>query len=129
MRDPSPGVNDSPVSAARRLPNCGASSYVGGMEESPRVKAGLFVSMALRLGDMAGRPGAVLRKGDADVGGHRASADRALDQARGDRATSSGVLIEAPAPGMRTQDSQRPSPAHRGLAISGTETSSKAARQ
>ncbi len=39
------------------------------MEETPRVKAGLFVSMALRLGDMAGRPGMVLRKGDADAGG------------------------------------------------------------
>ncbi len=39
------------------------------MDETPRVKAGLFVSMALRLGDMAGRPGMVLRKGDADAGG------------------------------------------------------------
>jgi hypothetical protein len=35
----------------------------------PRVKAKLWVSMALRMGDMAGRPGAVLRKGDADAGG------------------------------------------------------------
>jgi len=34
-----------------------------------RVKAGLWVSMALRLGDGAGRPGAVLRRGDADAGG------------------------------------------------------------
>ncbi len=39
------------------------------MDETPRVKAGLFVSMALRLGDMAGRPGMVLRKGDPDAGG------------------------------------------------------------
>ena len=67
--------------------------------------------------------------GDADGGGQRASADRALDQARSDRATSSGVLVEAPALGMQTQDSQRPSQAHRDLSISGTETSSKAARQ
>jgi hypothetical protein len=34
-----------------------------------RVKAGLWVSMALRLGNASGRYGAVLRKGDADAGG------------------------------------------------------------
>lgn len=35
----------------------------------PRVKAGLWVQMALRMGDRDGRPGVVLRKGDADSGG------------------------------------------------------------
>ena len=35
----------------------------------PRIKAGLWVKMALRMGDTGGRPGAVLRKGDADSGG------------------------------------------------------------
>jgi hypothetical protein len=35
----------------------------------PRVKSGLWVKMALRLGDADGRPGAVLRKGDPDSGG------------------------------------------------------------
>ena len=35
----------------------------------PRVKAGIFVSMALRMGNSSGRYGAVLRKGDADAGG------------------------------------------------------------
>ncbi len=35
----------------------------------PRVKAGLWVHMALRMGDLAGQPGMVLRKGDADAGG------------------------------------------------------------
>jgi hypothetical protein len=35
----------------------------------PRVKVGLWVSAALRMADRAGRPGAVLRKGDADAGG------------------------------------------------------------
>lgn len=35
----------------------------------PRVKAGLWVQIALRLGDKDGRPGAVLRKGDPDAGG------------------------------------------------------------
>ena len=35
----------------------------------PRVKAGIWVSMALRMGDQAGRSGAVLTKGDADAGG------------------------------------------------------------
>ena len=34
-----------------------------------RVKAGIWVSMALRLADMAGRSGVVLRRGDADSGG------------------------------------------------------------
>lgn len=38
-----------------------------GMEA--RVKAGIWVSMALRLADIAGRSGAVLRKGDPDSGG------------------------------------------------------------
>jgi len=35
----------------------------------PRVKAGLWVSMALRMGDRDGRPGVVVRKGDPDAGG------------------------------------------------------------
>jgi hypothetical protein len=35
----------------------------------PKVKAGIWVQMALRLSDMAGRSGAVLRRGDADSGG------------------------------------------------------------
>jgi hypothetical protein len=35
----------------------------------PRVKVGLWVSAALRMADRAGRPGAVLRKGDPDAGG------------------------------------------------------------
>lgn len=35
----------------------------------PRVKAGIWVRMALRLADRAGRPGVVLRKGDPDSGG------------------------------------------------------------
>ncbi|MBN8872920.1 MAG: DUF1491 family protein [Rhodospirillales bacterium] len=39
------------------------------MSGTPRVKAGLWVSMALRLGDKDGRPGMVLRKGDPDAGG------------------------------------------------------------
>jgi len=34
-----------------------------------KVKAGIWVSMAIRLSDMAGRPAAVLRKGDPDSGG------------------------------------------------------------
>ena len=35
----------------------------------PRVKAKLWVQVALRLGDSDGRPGAVLRTGDPDAGG------------------------------------------------------------
>ncbi len=35
----------------------------------PRVKAGIWVAMALRLGNSSGRYGAVVRKGDPDSGG------------------------------------------------------------
>ena len=35
----------------------------------PRLKAGLWVKAALRMGDLNGRPGAVLRRGDPDAGG------------------------------------------------------------
>jgi hypothetical protein len=35
----------------------------------PRLKAGLWVRAALRLADLGGRPGAVLRRGDEDAGG------------------------------------------------------------
>ncbi len=35
----------------------------------PRIKAGLWVSMALRMGNADGRYGAVIRKGDPDAGG------------------------------------------------------------
>jgi hypothetical protein len=36
---------------------------------TPRIKAGLWVSMALRMGNADGRYGAVVRRGDADAGG------------------------------------------------------------
>ncbi len=35
----------------------------------PRVKAGVWVGMALRLGNADGRYGTVIRKGDPDAGG------------------------------------------------------------
>jgi hypothetical protein len=35
----------------------------------PRLKVGLWVKMALRMADREGRPGVVLRRGDADSGG------------------------------------------------------------
>lgn len=34
-----------------------------------KVKAHIWVSMAVRMSDMAGRPAAILRKGDPDSGG------------------------------------------------------------
>lgn len=34
-----------------------------------KVKAHIWVAMAIRMSDMAGRPAAVLRRGDADSGG------------------------------------------------------------
>ena len=39
------------------------------MTPPPRVKSSLTVSIALRMGDMNGKPGMVLRKGDPDAGG------------------------------------------------------------
>ena len=38
-------------------------------EPPPRLKAGLWVKMALRMADLGGRSGMVLRKGDPDAGG------------------------------------------------------------
>jgi len=35
----------------------------------PRLKAGLWVGLVLRMADRAGRNGVVLRRGDADAGG------------------------------------------------------------
>jgi hypothetical protein len=56
-----------------------------------RVKAQLWVQAALRLGDQDGRPGMVLRRGDADAGGilvvlrNRDSGLCVLSQTRTDR--------------------------------------------
>jgi hypothetical protein len=36
---------------------------------TPRIKAGIWVGMALRMGNAGGRYGAVIRKGDPDAGG------------------------------------------------------------
>ncbi len=35
----------------------------------PRIKAGMWVAVALRLGNLEGKPGVVVRRGDADAGG------------------------------------------------------------
>ena len=35
----------------------------------PRLKSGLWVKATLRLADLGGRPGVVLRRGDPDAGG------------------------------------------------------------
>ncbi len=35
----------------------------------PRIKAGVWVAVALRLGGLEGKPGVVVRRGDADAGG------------------------------------------------------------
>jgi hypothetical protein len=35
----------------------------------PRIKAGIWVSAAIRLGNVQGKPGMIIRKGDADAGG------------------------------------------------------------
>jgi hypothetical protein len=35
----------------------------------PRIKAGIFVSAAIRLGNIQGKTGMVIRKGDEDAGG------------------------------------------------------------
>jgi hypothetical protein len=50
------------------LTPCNTPSKPPAMSE-PRVKAGIWVQIALRLGNASGRYGAVLRRGDADAGG------------------------------------------------------------
>lgn len=55
------------------LPARGIATYWGhggqGQSVEARIKSGIWVSMALRLADIAGRSGAVLRRGDPDSGG------------------------------------------------------------
>ncbi|MCB5943547.1 DUF1491 family protein [Acidocella sp. KAb 2-4] len=53
----------------------------------PRIKAGIWVSAALRLGMHDGKPGVVVRKGDPDAGGvlvvlHGRTGDMVLTQFR-----------------------------------------------
>ena len=43
---------------------------------TPRVKAGMWVSMALRMGNADGRYGAVIRKGDPCYDEYRECVDR-----------------------------------------------------
>jgi hypothetical protein len=38
-------------------------------DPEPRLKSGIWVKMALRMADLANRPGVVLRRGDGDAGG------------------------------------------------------------
>ncbi len=47
----------------------GPAVRVEGPAMEARVKAAIWVSMATRLSDIAGRPAAVIRKGDPDSGG------------------------------------------------------------
>lgn len=41
---------------------------MSGMTPAPRLKAGLWVKMALRMADLKGHSGMVLRRGDPDAG-------------------------------------------------------------
>lgn len=68
-----------------------------------KVKAGIWVSMAIRLSDMAGRPAAVLRKGDPDSGGilclmHGREGFVVLSQARDAEGRQAWVRGTGPAP-------------------------------
>jgi hypothetical protein len=69
----------------------------------PRVKAGIWVSMALRLGNAQGRFGAVLRKGDADAGGvlvvlHGREGLSVLSQMRTAAGEAAWIRATGPAP-------------------------------
>jgi len=68
-----------------------------------RVKAGLWVQVALRLGNAAGRYGAVLRRGDADAGGvlvvlRGAQGQSVLSQARTADGELAWLRASGPAP-------------------------------
>ena len=72
-----------------------------------RVKAGIWVSMALRLGNASGRYGAVLRKGDPDAGGvlvvlHGQQGLSVLSQIR--TADGVGAWIRGTGPGPVAQE-------------------------
>jgi hypothetical protein len=73
----------------------------------PRVKAGLWVQMALRMGQQDGRYGTVVRKGDADAGGvlvvlHSGAGLSVLSQMRG--ANGELAWLRATGPGPVDQD-------------------------
>lgn len=73
------------------------------MTSQPRIKAGLWVSMALRMGDKDGRPGMVLRKGDPDAGGvlvvlHGREGMSVLSQVRGPSGDLAWMHATGPAP-------------------------------
>ncbi len=55
------------ATASGGLPKLALLVPMRGME--PRVKTGIWVSMALRMADIAGRNGVVIRRGDPDSGG------------------------------------------------------------
>ena len=61
-----------------------------------KVKAHIWVGMAIRLSDMAGRPAAVLRKGDADSRGRGGCA--VLAQARDGEGRPAWLRGTGPAP-------------------------------
>lgn len=68
-----------------------------------RVKAGLWVSAALRLGNAAGRYGMVLRKGDPDAGGvmvvlHGKLGMTVLSQSRGAEGEMTWLRATGPDP-------------------------------
>jgi len=69
----------------------------------PRVKAGLWVQMALRLGAQDGRYGTVVRKGDPDAGGvlvvlHGKGGLSVLSQMRGADGALGWLRATGPAP-------------------------------
>ncbi len=69
----------------------------------PRVKAGMWVQMALRLGARDGRYGTVVRRGDADAGGvlvvlHGPAGLCVLSQMRGADGAMGWLRATGPAP-------------------------------
>lgn len=70
---------------------------------APRLKTALVVQAALRMGDHAGRPGVVLRKGDADAGAvlvvlHGRAGVLVLAQARTPAGAPAWTRATGPAP-------------------------------
>ncbi|MCX7370789.1 MAG: DUF1491 family protein [Alphaproteobacteria bacterium] len=84
-----------------------------------KIKAGIWVSMAIRLSDIAGRAAAVLRKGDPDSGGilcvlHGRAGVQVLSQIRDAegrpawlRATGPGAVDQETADGYVERQVQR----------------------
>lgn len=78
------------------------------MSITPRLKTGLWVAAALRLGTQANQPGVVVRKGDEEAGGilvklHGRSGDMVLSPFQGQAGERTWLRATGPEPVAEAQ--------------------------